>query len=69
MAEGVEVGHPIGGISVGDPGGLQVGLDNEVGVFGKVIEDRSSRRFGGKPGAEGLGEVGADRLDVIPPAL
>jgi hypothetical protein len=65
----MEVGHPIRPIAIGDAGGFEVGLNQEVGVFGQVAEDGLSRGLGRKPGAEGFGQVGADRLNVIPTTL
>ncbi len=65
VPQGVEVGEPARFVLVGDPGGFEVGLDQEVRVPGQVAEDRRAGRFPFEPRDEELRQVGADWLRVV----
>jgi hypothetical protein len=43
MAERMEIGHSIRGIAIWDSGRLQIGLNDEIGVFGQFAKDGLSR--------------------------
>jgi hypothetical protein len=69
MPKGVEIGYPSRGVPVGNPGGLEVSLNEQIRMLRQVPENRPTRGLRREPGAKGFGQVGPDRLDVIPPAL